>query len=134
MEKKIAQTLNSRIRTANFSFSIDERINEKNNSAIIDAFGSPTRFTTLFLHSKTGIKGRPGDEEWEMENFVKETILEKLGYDKRTNLTKEAELFACEKIIQIYSEKLKNPNLNEGQIESFKKWIEDAEKIKEERK
>jgi len=114
--------INGRIATKNICLSPDERLKEP----IIECFGRDKMAIYFVFCKLLNLK-----DDWELENFMTEKLMEATKLGKRDNLTKIAEKILAEHFIKFYEEKLKGNNILENQRESYKEYINDSKKILE---
>ena len=123
MEKKI-EIINGKVNSKNFSCSMDKEL----ATALTFALGGGTPIIRKFFCIILNLK-----DEWELENYIQDILLEKAGIEKRKKLSKEMTLVMCDFCVDYFNQELKKKDEHDSNAKNeFRKWIDNAKKIKEE--
>jgi len=98
------------------------------STALTFALGGGTPIIRKYFCIKFNLK-----DEWELENYIQDILLEKAGIEKRKKLSKDMSKVMSDFCIEHFSNEIKTKNEYDSNAKNeFRKWIDNAKKIKEE--
>lgn len=115
------EKLTGRLNSSMFTLSADKKLSEP----IIDRFGGGTEALNFYFILKLNL-----EDKWDLENFIKNKLLEESRLRKRDNLTADFEKVMSRYLVEYYEEKLKNNTFTEPQKKIIRDWIKDIKEVK----